>query len=220
MKTHPIFYVEDGENEVLLLRHAFEAAEIPNPLHVVRDGQQAMTYLSGASMFRNGEAECLPRLVLLDLHLPGMSGLEVLEWIRGQPALPTLVVIIFSSSQDPRELARAYRLRANSFIFKSPDLGRRLEFARLQKAWWLDYNQVPQREEVSSRVPEDGLTGHKPLMPDCFASPIRSVLPSSRLGEPINLNNGPNMEVSSRTVPLPLPSKQEQRKGIDKLDFG
>jgi CheY-like chemotaxis protein len=139
-----ILYVEDDEHEVLLLRHCFEAAGIKHPLHVVGDGNEAMTYLGRAALDGDGGPHPMPRLVLLDLHLPGMSGLEVLEWIRAQPALTNLVVILFTSSDDPQEVACAYRLRVNSFIKKPDDLRGRLEMARLLEGWWLRRNQFPE----------------------------------------------------------------------------
>jgi CheY-like chemotaxis protein len=112
-----------------------------------------MTYLAGAAAARNGEASLFPCLVLLDLHLPGIPGLDVLAWIRAQPALTTLVVIVFSSSQDPRDLARAYRLRANSFVSKPAELHQRVELARMLKGWWLEFNRVPQTQEFRALTP-------------------------------------------------------------------
>lgn len=90
----PIVCVEDNEDEVFLLRHAFQQAQIPNPLEVVTNGPDAMSYLAGVDRRLDGEAKPFPCLVLLDLLLPGMSGLEIPEWIRAQPALASLVVII------------------------------------------------------------------------------------------------------------------------------
>ena len=170
MIRHPILCVEDDENEVALLRHVLKEAGICNPLHVVAGGQQAITYLAGASLLRNGEADLFPCLVLLDLHLPDVPGLKVLEWIRAQPPLTTLVVIVLSSSEDPQELARAYRLRANSFILKPADLGQYLEFARLLKGWWLERNQVPEPDERHFRA-----DGPREPVP-CRALPLTNAL--------------------------------------------
>jgi CheY-like chemotaxis protein len=146
-----ILYVEDDENDSLLLRDAFKKAGVGHTLHVVGDGLEAISYLTGAGPGGNGAENGIPCLVLLDLHLPVVSGLEVLEWIRAQPPLTTLPVIMFSSAASPREIARAYRLRANSFIIKPPDLSKLLEFARLLKSWWLEYNSFPGADGVDSR---------------------------------------------------------------------
>jgi len=80
--------------------------------------------------------------------------------VRAQPALTTLVVIVLISSDNPHELARACRLRANYFILKPTELSKRLEFARLLNAWWLEYNQVPQPGEMGARVPMAHVASH------------------------------------------------------------
>src|SRR4051794_22047418 len=93
-----ILQVEDDKNDVLFLRYAFTAAGITHPVKVANDGREAIAYLSGAGKFADRALYPLPCLVLLDLKMPGMTGLEVLEWIRAQPELQILPVIIFSSS--------------------------------------------------------------------------------------------------------------------------
>jgi two-component system, response regulator len=152
MAERCILYVEDEEEEVLLTRRAFQSAGIRQPLNVVTDGRQAITYLTEWGLGDDASEIMVPCLVLLDLHLPGLSGLEVLEWIRSQPALGHLVVILSTSSQDPRHVAHAYKLRVNSFINKPGNLEKRQEFARLLKGWWLDLNQCPTVDETVSNV--------------------------------------------------------------------
>jgi CheY-like chemotaxis protein len=127
-----ILHVEDEENDVFLQHYAFGEAGIRNPIQVVTDGQQAIDYL-----------------VLLDLKLPRRSGLEVLHWIRQQPALGRLAVIILSSSQEPGDTERAYQLGANSFVTKALDLGQRVAMARALKAWWLQCNHFPETAQAS-----------------------------------------------------------------------
>ena len=141
MTVAPILYVEDEPEDAYLLQVAFERAAITNPLKVVTDGQQAVDYLSGAGQFGNRQAYPLPCLVLLDLKLLGMSGLEVLEWIRQQPALKPMVVIVFTSSRQPADIERAYRCGANAYILKPADTQERQQFAELLKNWWLRTNQ-------------------------------------------------------------------------------
>src|SRR6267154_3254371 len=99
-----VLYVEDDDADVLLMRRAWQKAGLLNPLDVVADGDEAETYLSG-STDANRTVHPLPWLVLLDLNLPGRTGLEVLHWIRRQPPpIGALRVIMFSSSNSPHEM--------------------------------------------------------------------------------------------------------------------
>src|SRR3954452_22234000 len=95
-----ILLAEDRDDDVLLALRAFAKAKIPNPVQVVRDGEEAMAYLSGAGKYAN-RAECrLPELLLLDLKMPKVNGFEVLAWIRQQRGLKTLRVVVLTSSDD------------------------------------------------------------------------------------------------------------------------
>src|SRR5436305_133375 len=112
---HSILHVEDSTEDVFLLQYAFKRAEIKNAVQVAADGQQAIDYLTGAGKFANREEFPLPYLVLLDLKLPHKMGLEVLEWIRQQPSLKSLIVIILTSSIYDGDIEKAYQLGANAF---------------------------------------------------------------------------------------------------------
>src|SRR5262245_46306282 len=93
-----ILLVEDDENDVFLLQHAFAAAGVTHPIAVVSDGRQAIAYLAGADRYGDRGRFPFPGLVLLDLKLPGIAGLEVLRWVQQQPSLCLLPVIVLSSS--------------------------------------------------------------------------------------------------------------------------
>ena len=136
-----ILQIEDDENDIFFLQNAFQQAAITNPLHVVTRGEEAIDYLSGAGPYADRRKHPLPGLVLLDLKLPGMSGLEVLRWMRARPEFRRVVVIVFTSSQDAKEVALAYEIGANSFIAKPTGVPQRLELAQLLKRWWLGLNQ-------------------------------------------------------------------------------
>ncbi len=136
-----ILHVEDEEADLFLLRRAFKKAVIEPPPQAVTDGQAAMDYLSGVGPYADRQQHPLPCLVLLDLKLPGVSGLEVLAWIRRQPNLRRLVVIVFSSSSQPSDLQQAYELGANSFVQKPSGLEPTVEIAKLLKGWWLGVNR-------------------------------------------------------------------------------
>jgi CheY-like chemotaxis protein len=138
-----ILQVEDLEADIFLLQYAFEKAGIENPVYTVRDGQMAINYLAGVGEFADREKYPPPCIVLLDLKLPKVNGFEVLEWLRRQPRLRNLVVVVFSSSALPGDLERAYELGANSYIEKPGNLDRTKEIAQLLKGWWLGYNHFP-----------------------------------------------------------------------------
>lgn len=143
-KTSPcILQVEDEEADIILVRYVFKLAGISNPLHLATNGQMAIDYLCGVGDFADRARHPLPCIILLDLKLPRITGLEVLAWLRQQPALKHIVVIVFSSSAEPRDVQRAYDLGANSFVQKPAGLEPTLEIVRRLKAWWLGCNCFP-----------------------------------------------------------------------------
>jgi CheY-like chemotaxis protein len=144
-----VLLVEDEENDVFFMNRAWKQAGIANPLHVAEDGQAAIDYLRDA--FGNDRLT-VPRLVLLDLKLPQVMGLEVLKWIRQQPELQTLIVIVLTSSKLSSDIESAYQLGANSYLVK-PTADKLLQIARLIKEYWLDLNQVASERSESSFEP-------------------------------------------------------------------
>ena len=142
-KSLGILLAEDDENDVLLLKRAFEKAEIQNPLFVSRDGQEAIDYLAGAGNFSNRTEYPFPALVLLDLKMPKRSGFEVLEWLRSQPVLHCLPVVVFSTSPHQHDIERAYRLGANAFVVKPSSNEARSQLSHYIKGFWLQFNEPP-----------------------------------------------------------------------------
>ena len=153
MSNTCILQVEDEANDVFLLQRAFVEAGIVNPVHVASDGQMAVDYLSGRGEFANRVKYPMPGMILLDLKLPRRSGREVLEWIRSQPALKKIVVIVFTSAQYVGEVGLAYELGASSFIIKPTEFRKYVEIARLLKGWWLQYNQFAPSAELGWAFP-------------------------------------------------------------------
>jgi len=147
-----VLYAEDSEDDVLLLRFAFEQAQIVNPLQIVRDGRQAIDYLAGEGRFGDRQEFPVPGLLLLDLKLPRKTGLEVLEWIRLKPGLKKLPVIILSASSQVRDIADAYDLGANAFLVKPSGAHILLDMARALKHFWLTYNKNPLDSDESHPV--------------------------------------------------------------------
>lgn len=138
-----ILLVEDDENDVFFLKRAFKEAEILNPLRVARDGQEAIDYLAGIGEFADRTRYPLPCLMILDLKMPNKTGLEVLHWLREQPILRSIPVILFSSSAHRYDIERAYRLGANAFVVKPSSSEDRTDLARLIKGFWLRFNEPP-----------------------------------------------------------------------------
>ncbi len=141
MMVLPILHVEDEEFDVLFLKRAFVQAGVPNPIEVARDGQEAIDYLSGVGAFSDRKRFPLPCLIILDLKMPRRNGMDVLEWLREEPEFACTTVIVFSSSGHERDVERAYRLGANSFVVKPAEMPEREEFARAVKDYWLRFHQ-------------------------------------------------------------------------------
>lgn len=127
----PILYVEDEENDVFLLKLAFDSAQIAAPLRVVTDGKEAIDYLSGKGRYTDPEQHPRPCMVLLDLRLPIVDGFEVLRWVRQQPALAGIPVVIFSSSDADQDKQRAVELGASGYLVKPANMTRMREAVRL-----------------------------------------------------------------------------------------
>ena len=138
-----ILLAEDDPNDVLLLRRAFRLAGLPEPEQVVSDGEEAVAYLDGAGEYADRERHPLPGLLLLDLKLPRRSGFEVLEWVRGDPRVSALPIVVLTSSRQPGDVERAYALRANSYLVKPATQGGLREMVQALDLYWLRMNEGP-----------------------------------------------------------------------------
>lgn len=143
MDMTPILLVEDSEDNVLLVRHALHKAGVTRPLEVVTTGEQAVEYLGGTNGYSDWHRFPLPSIVLLDLKMPGMSGFDVLKWIRQQPGLKALRVAMLTSSDMPGEIKTAHDLGANIFLTKPVQLERLIEIMRTLNEHWLRQAQTP-----------------------------------------------------------------------------
>jgi CheY-like chemotaxis protein len=136
--TRPVvLYVEDEPDDVFFLRAAVKAVGADADVRDVGDGAAAMAYLSGEGPYADRAAHPLPSLVLLDVNLPLLSGFEVLRWIRGQPALRGLPVVVFSSSGRPEDRALAKELDAQDYVQKPPSGRQFRDVVRGLQARWL-----------------------------------------------------------------------------------
>jgi CheY-like chemotaxis protein len=138
-----ILMVEDRPADVLLIRRAFGKANIRNPLQVISNGEDAIAYLAGTGTFTDRDASPLPCLILLDLKLPRKSGLEVLSWLRAQPELKRLPVIVLTSSKETSDVNRAYELGANSYLVKPVMFDTLLGMITTLGLYWLTMNESP-----------------------------------------------------------------------------
>lgn len=138
-----ILLVEDDEDDVVLIRRALRKGGIEAPLQVVRDGDDAIDYFSGAGKYRDEALHPLPAIVLLDLRLPRRSGLEVLEWIKRHPSLALLPVIVFTNSAQDTDVRQAYALGANSYLKKPYTLQATTDLLQAVGSYWLDHNERP-----------------------------------------------------------------------------
>ena len=153
MNCVPILYVEDEETDVMLLLHVLGKAGIQNPLQTVKDGKLAKDYLAGHAPFEDRRQYPLPGLVLLDLNLPYWSGFEVLKWIRGQPQLRRLPVVVFTSSNRPDDIAQAYDAGANGYLVKPNSLADLSSLVLALRDFWLLHNRGPDVSGADSPPP-------------------------------------------------------------------
>lgn len=121
-KQFTVLLVEDDLNDIFLVKRAFRTARIPNPLQVVTDGEEAISYLQGVGKYADRAAHPLPKLIVMDIKMPRRTGFEVLEWVKrdGRP-LRRIPIVIVSSSSQVSDINRAYELGANAYMIKPMD---------------------------------------------------------------------------------------------------
>jgi CheY-like chemotaxis protein len=132
-----ILLAEDREDDIVLIQRAFKTGGIPYPLMVVRDGEEAISYLSGVGRYSNRDLYPIPGLFLLDLTLPVTDGFEVLRWVRSQTQLKNLPVVVLTASDRIRDVNQAYQLGAYSFLVKSLDFLDAIALAHAITEYWL-----------------------------------------------------------------------------------
>ncbi len=138
MATEPktILLVEDNSDDEQLTLRAMRQSEVPNIIRVARDGAEALEHLYGPSSTR------LPDLILLDLKLPKVSGLEVLQKIRSDPKTRSLPVVVLTSSDEERDIVESYNIGANSYIRKPVDFDEFIDAVRQLGVYWLTLNKT------------------------------------------------------------------------------
>lgn len=146
---------EDTEDDVLLIKRAFVRGGVESPIYVVHDGEEAIWYLKGEGKFANRAEYPLPDLLLLDLKMPILDGFEVLRWVRQQPVLKALRVLVLTSSDSLCDVNLAYKLGANSFLVKPLEFENCVQLGKLILDYWLERSKTP---EVSRGEPHQAAT--------------------------------------------------------------
>lgn len=139
-----ILLVEDNQQDEMLILRALRKINLVNEVDVVRDGQQAVDYLLGEGEFAARAGVPPPTVVLLDIGLPRLSGLEVLARVRADPRTALLPVVILTSSDEERDRLKSYERGANSFVRKPLDFGEFVETVARLGVYWLATNEAPQ----------------------------------------------------------------------------
>ena len=148
--TAVILLAEDDEDHSLLVRRAFAKAKLLNPVHIVKNGEETIAYLSGEGPYSNRAEYPLPSILLLDLKMPKKNGFEVLTWIREQPGLQGLRIVVLTSSDEIRDVNQAYQMGANSFLVKPVSFNEFVTVAEVIQGYWLFMDKAP---EISRGLP-------------------------------------------------------------------
>lgn len=141
-----LLIVEDDPYDTRLIKRAIKKARIVNPVEVIEDGEAAIAYLEGKPPFDDRKRFPLPVLMLLDLKLPKRDGFEVVQWVRAQPNLRRLPVVVLTSSNQTPDINRAYDLGANSYLVKPVGSDALVDMLKTVKLYWLITNNGPELE--------------------------------------------------------------------------
>jgi DNA-binding response OmpR family regulator len=157
-----ILLAEDSPDDVFLIRSAFKKSGYRDPIFVVSNGDQVLSYLKGEGEYADRKRYPIPHLLLLDLNMPRLNGFDVLSWIRGRQEWMCLPVIVLTSSFYGPEIKRAYDLGANSFISKPPEFSQLMAGLKEVAEHWLRRAILP---EPGPFIPSPAQTDSAPSTP-------------------------------------------------------
>ncbi len=138
-----ILLVEDNPNDVKLAMHAFKTHKIANRVHVVRDGAEALEFIFCTDRYADRKIENGPKMILLDLKLPLVDGIEVLRRTKADSRTRSIPIVVMTSSREDRDIVESYKLGVNSYIVKPVDFGQFTETVKQLGYYWLLLNQAP-----------------------------------------------------------------------------
>lgn len=145
MATDPveILLVEDNPNDVELTLHSLKRNNVTNHVRVVRDGAEALDFIFGKGAYRSRSLRDGPKVILLDLKLPKVDGLEVLRQLKADPEARKIPVVVLTSSREERDIVESYKLGVNSYIVKPVDFTQFTEAVRQLGMYWILLNEPP-----------------------------------------------------------------------------
>ena len=141
-----ILLVEDNPNDVELTLHALKKNNVANEVKVVRDGAEALDFIMARGPFAHRDINRGPKLILLDLTLPKVDGIEVLRQTKADPRTKMIPIVVLTSSKEERDIVDSYQLGVNSYMLKPVDFAQFTESVRSLGLYWLVYNQAPHRD--------------------------------------------------------------------------
>jgi len=141
-ENQTLLLVDDSEDDLSLMRHACHAARFRAQLQTVSSGEEAMAYLAGEGIYHDRRQFPLPVVMVLDLNMPRKNGFEVLSWLRTQPGLKRLVVIVLTASSRPEDVEMAFEAGTASYLVKPPTMAALIAMVCCLRDW-LEYNHFP-----------------------------------------------------------------------------
>lgn len=142
MRSHTLLYAEDDEHYARLFECTLKQGGFKHRLQIVGDGAEAIAYIKGEGKYSDRSQFPFPTVVLADLKMPRINGFELLDWIRRMSSFPHLPVVILTSSDEQKEIHKAYAMGANSFLVKPPVVEDLKEMLQMLDGYWLKFNQV------------------------------------------------------------------------------
>lgn len=147
-----ILLVEDSEKDIELTLHALRAEKLGNQIHVARDGEEALQFLTAQENQLEAGTGALPKLILLDLKLPKIDGLQVLQRIKSNPTTQVIPVVVLTSSKEDEDMVRSYQLGGNSYLQKPVKFEQFRSLVKDLGLYWLLINQLPSAAALKKKA--------------------------------------------------------------------